>query len=557
MSAQRCFTPWNWPMGRPNCSRTTAWLGGGVDAPGGEPTASAASSTAASPRCRADPGGHVTTRPRGTARRCGPHGGDPSGAVERRRRLDVDVGRRRATTQHSGGLSVASAATSSGTTGSTRTSASAAESTASHVPSTTSPPAGSAVATSGRGPMPTVPTRRPWPGRADGSAATSPPNGPMRSPPGTWARRGQAAARPAQLLDHHDQLGQPKALAAGGLGTASPSQPCAASSRQNAGTSRSRRRAGPGHRRREVPGGPARGPSRAERGARRRGRCRPFGSTAHHGAGMTSVSEASPRGGKVPAGPDRRGRSPHEGGTADDSPPPVELAGATGRTSLSPEPRRASAPPWRPSSPHAAPRSVSSPGADRLAEVLERCREQSPAIAGVGGRPGRHRRAPRRWRREAWDAFGRLDVLVNNAGAPKRRAVTELTLDEIRQTMTLNFESPVRMAQAVLPRMLERDRGVIVNVSSFAGRVGVPAEAAYSRVEVRAVRLERVDGPRPLAHRRRGPARAARRHRHRDLGPARQRPALLQRARWSQPGTSPPASSTPSRAMASSTTCPT
>ena len=81
---------------------------------------------------------------------------------------------------------------------------------------------------------------------------------------------------------------------------------------------------------------------------------------------------------------------------------------------------------------------------------------------------------------EAWDAFGHLDVLVNNAAIPKRRHVTALTTDELEHTMRVNFLSPARMTLAVLPRMLERDAGVIVNVSSVAGRLGNLNESAYS-----------------------------------------------------------------------------
>ncbi len=81
--------------------------------------------------------------------------------------------------------------------------------------------------------------------------------------------------------------------------------------------------------------------------------------------------------------------------------------------------------------------------------------------------------------REAWHALGHLDVLVNNAGIPMRRPTTKLTPGEIEHTMRVNFFSPARMALAVLPLMLERDGGVIVNVSSVAGRLGNPNEAAY------------------------------------------------------------------------------
>jgi short-subunit dehydrogenase len=60
-----------------------------------------------------------------------------------------------------------------------------------------------------------------------------------------------------------------------------------------------------------------------------------------------------------------------------------------------------------------------------------------------------------------------------------RRRVQQLTVDELRSTMAVNFESPARVTMAVLAGMLERDSGVIVNVSSFGGRAAIPAEAAY------------------------------------------------------------------------------
>ena len=61
-----------------------------------------------------------------------------------------------------------------------------------------------------------------------------------------------------------------------------------------------------------------------------------------------------------------------------------------------------------------------------------------------------------------------------------RRFVQRLTAAEIDETMRLNFTSPASMTLAVLPRMLERGRGVIVNVSSLGGRLGIVNEAAYS-----------------------------------------------------------------------------
>jgi short-subunit dehydrogenase len=118
--------------------------------------------------------------------------------------------------------------------------------------------------------------------------------------------------------------------------------------------------------------------------------------------------------------------------------------------------------------------------ADRLAEVVATCEAAGP---GLGHRlwavdlsdPG----AAATVAIDAWDAFGALDAVVNNAARPMRRGVTELDDDTVETVMRTNFFSPVALGLAVLPRMLARDRGVIVNVSSLGGRLGIPNEAAY------------------------------------------------------------------------------
>ncbi len=73
-----------------------------------------------------------------------------------------------------------------------------------------------------------------------------------------------------------------------------------------------------------------------------------------------------------------------------------------------------------------------------------------------------------------------VDVLVNNAGIPRRRSVRELTADEVEETMRVNYLSPVLLASRLLPGMLERRRGCVVNVTSLGGRLGIRNEAAYS-----------------------------------------------------------------------------
>jgi short-subunit dehydrogenase len=78
-----------------------------------------------------------------------------------------------------------------------------------------------------------------------------------------------------------------------------------------------------------------------------------------------------------------------------------------------------------------------------------------------------------------WDHYDGFDVLINNAGVPMRRHATQLTMAEVERTMTVNYLSPVAMTLAVLPRMLARGSGTIMNVSSLGGRLGIATEAAY------------------------------------------------------------------------------
>jgi len=81
---------------------------------------------------------------------------------------------------------------------------------------------------------------------------------------------------------------------------------------------------------------------------------------------------------------------------------------------------------------------------------------------------------------EVWDHYGGLDAVVNNAAVPMRRHVTRLTMAEVERTMRINYFSPVAISLALLPRMMARGAGTIVNVSSLGGRLGISTEAAYS-----------------------------------------------------------------------------
>lgn len=78
------------------------------------------------------------------------------------------------------------------------------------------------------------------------------------------------------------------------------------------------------------------------------------------------------------------------------------------------------------------------------------------------------------------DAWGRIDVLVNNAGRGLLARFEDTTPEELTSLMELNVVSIVRLSQAVLPVMRGQGGGHLINISSVAGRRGAPWRSAYS-----------------------------------------------------------------------------
>lgn len=77
------------------------------------------------------------------------------------------------------------------------------------------------------------------------------------------------------------------------------------------------------------------------------------------------------------------------------------------------------------------------------------------------------------------ERFGRIDILINNAGALLYKPMTECSLHEIRQVMETNFFGAALCARAVIPIMKKQKSGTIVNVASIAGRIGLPHLGYY------------------------------------------------------------------------------
>jgi NAD(P)-dependent dehydrogenase (short-subunit alcohol dehydrogenase family) len=74
---------------------------------------------------------------------------------------------------------------------------------------------------------------------------------------------------------------------------------------------------------------------------------------------------------------------------------------------------------------------------------------------------------------------GRIDVMVNNAGYGLVGAFEDLSMEEIRSQFETNFFGIVRVIQSVLPIMRKQKFGILVNISSGAGRFGYPSGSAY------------------------------------------------------------------------------
>jgi short-subunit dehydrogenase len=110
--------------------------------------------------------------------------------------------------------------------------------------------------------------------------------------------------------------------------------------------------------------------------------------------------------------------------------------------------------------------------AELLEQVAERCRAlgvQATAMVADVTKPEDCARL----------VAGHVDVLVNNAGFAIFDPIADAKADELRSMMETNYFGAVHCTQAVLPRMLERGKGTIVNVASIAGIMGYARMGGY------------------------------------------------------------------------------
>ena len=97
--------------------------------------------------------------------------------------------------------------------------------------------------------------------------------------------------------------------------------------------------------------------------------------------------------------------------------------------------------------------------------------------------------------RRAVDAWGRIDILVNNAGIGGiNRNIWELPVEEMDRVYRTNLRGVYVFCRAVIPHMLERDYGRIVNIASVAGKEGNPRMVPYSATKAAVIALTKSVG---------------------------------------------------------------
>jgi short-subunit dehydrogenase len=122
---------------------------------------------------------------------------------------------------------------------------------------------------------------------------------------------------------------------------------------------------------------------------------------------------------------------------------------------------------------------VSARRGDMLLAVARECEARGGRVEAMAGDVA-ERRFVEAMAARALDRFGRIDVVVNNAGISKHKQIYHVTAEEVDYVMRVNFLAPAYLTLAALPAMLGQGEGYVVNIASGAGKMPPPREAVYA-----------------------------------------------------------------------------
>lgn len=129
--------------------------------------------------------------------------------------------------------------------------------------------------------------------------------------------------------------------------------------------------------------------------------------------------------------------------------------------------------------------------AERASQILTEHGVASEVVLGDVGDEGTARQAVRR----AVERWGRIDILVNNAGVAGHSAnVWELPVEEMDRVYRTNLRGVFAFCHQVIPHMIERDYGRIINIASIAGKEGNPKAVPYSATKAGVIGLTKSIG---------------------------------------------------------------
>ncbi|HYG79815.1 MAG TPA: SDR family oxidoreductase [Pyrinomonadaceae bacterium] len=115
---------------------------------------------------------------------------------------------------------------------------------------------------------------------------------------------------------------------------------------------------------------------------------------------------------------------------------------------------------------------------ERLEQLIAEAKQLGSDAVFVAG-DAREEETARRVVERAVDAFGRLDILINNAGVGNYKDLIETSAEEYDEMMDANVRSTFLFTRHAVPVMIEQRAGLVLMISSMAGVYGFPGEAVY------------------------------------------------------------------------------